>query len=147
MYAVWCSMERPQDPFTIVPGIPIKEKFKHWTKSKIRSEIIDAENADLHHNVDALQFIKENGPDTLINSLSLNTRTWNKKTNTWDNNISVEKQKDFINKFYKRCSHSYEKPSMVDRGIQVILNSTVWTKNANGGAYKYMKVLKLIMNM
>ena len=28
---------------------------------------------------------------------------------------------------------------MVDRGIQVILNSTVWTKNANGGAYKYMK--------
>jgi len=139
MYALWCSMERSQDPFTIIPGIPISEKFKHWTKSKIRLEILEAETSDLHQNEDAMEFIKENGPDTLINSLSINIRSWNSKTNSWDNNDSVKKQKDFIDKFYKRCSHSYEKPSMVDRGIQVILNSTVWTKNANGGAYNYMK--------
>ena len=139
MYALWCSMERPQDPFTIIPGIPISEKFKHWTKSKIRSEILEAETSDLHQNEEAMQFIRENGPDTLINSLSINIRTWCPKTNSWVNNKSVKKQREFLDKFYKRCSHSYEKPSMVDRGIQVILNSTVWTKNANGGAYKYMK--------
>eukprot|EP00092_Neocalanus_flemingeri_P000078 GFUD01000080.1.p1 GENE.GFUD01000080.1~~GFUD01000080.1.p1 ORF type:complete len:1171 (-),score=266.56 GFUD01000080.1:163-3675(-) len=140
MYALWCSMERRQDPFTIVPGIPIKENFKNiWTKSKIRSEILEAETGDLRMNEEAMKFIKENGPDTLINSLSINIRYWDKKTNSWENNKNVAKQKDFINKFYKRCSHSYEKPSMVDRGIQVILNSTIWTKNANGGAYKYMK--------
>ena len=28
---------------------------------------------------------------------------------------------------------------MIDRGIQVILNSTVWTRTANGGAYSAMK--------
>ena len=95
-------------------------------------------------NKDALKFIKENGPDTLINSLSINLRHWDKKTNSWVNNKSLEKQKEFIVKFYKRCSHSYEKPSMVDRGIQVILNSTLWTKKANGGAYKCMKVVVLI---
>merc|ERR1719348_1723688 len=86
-----------------------------------------------------MEFIIQNGPDTLINSLSLNTRKWNPNTNSWENNLSIKNQKDFINKFYKRCSHSYEKPSMVDRGIQVILNSTIWTKNANGGAYNDMK--------
>ena len=94
-------------------------------------------------NEDALKFIRENGPDTLINCLSINIRYWDKKTNSWIKNKSVEKQKEFIDKFYKRCSHSYEKPSMVDRGIQVILNSTIWTKNANGGAYLAMKVITL----
>merc|ERR1719268_380474 len=87
-----------------------------------------------------MDFIIQNGPDTLINSLSLNTRKWNSKTNSWENNLSIKDQKDFINKFYKRCSHSYEKPSMVDRGIQVILNSTVWTVGYNGAAYYAMKV-------
>ena len=91
-------------------------------------------------NEDATKFITENGPDTLINSLSVNVRYWDKETSSWINNKNLAKQKEFINKFYKRCSHSYEKPSMVDRGIQVILNSTVWTKNANGGAYHAMKV-------
>jgi len=139
MYALWCSMEHRQDPFTIIPGIPVKEDFKNWTKSRIRSQILEAETGDLYDNKDALKFIKENGPDTLINSLSINLRHWDKKTNSWVNNKSLEKQKEFIVKFYKRCSHSYEKPSMVDRGIQVILNSTLWTKKANGGAYKCMK--------
>jgi len=139
MYALWCSMERRQDPFTIIPGIPIKEEFKGWTKSRIRSEILEAETGDLLKNEDATKFITENGPDTLINSLSVNVRYWDKETSSWINNKNLAKQKEFINKFYKRCSHSYEKPSMVDRGIQVILNSTVWTKNANGGAYHAMK--------
>ena len=49
MYALWCSMERRQDPFTIIPGIPIKDNFKDWTKSRIRSEILEAETGDLLH--------------------------------------------------------------------------------------------------
>jgi len=139
MYTLWCSMERRQDPFTIIPGTPIKEEFKDWTKSRLRHEILEADTAELNHNEDAMRFIIENGPDTLINSLSVNMRYWDKDSEKWVNNKSIEKQKEFIDKFYKRCSHSYEKPTMVDRGIQVILNSTVWTKSANGGAYKYMK--------
>ena len=38
----------------------------------------------------------------------------------------MQKQRLFVNKFYKRCSHSYEKPSMVDRGIQVYLFIVYW---------------------
>ena len=37
----------------------------------------------------------------------------------------MKKQREFLDKFYKRCSHSYEMPTMTDRGIQIILNSTV----------------------
>merc|ERR1719334_1757961 len=86
-----------------------------------------------------MKFIRENGPDTLINSLSINIRTWNKETNTWVNNKCVKKQREFIDKFYKRCSHSYEKPSMVDRGIQIILNSTTWERESHSEVYKAMK--------
>ena len=34
-------------------------------------------------------------------------------------NSSLEEQQNFVEKLYKRCSHSIERPSMVDRGIQV----------------------------
>jgi hypothetical protein len=34
-------------------------------------------------------------------------------------NSSLEQQRNFVDKLYKRCSHSIEKPNMVDRGIQV----------------------------
>ena len=87
-----------------------------------------------------MEFIKENGPDTLINCLSLNWRWWNKEKGCWENNKCLKKQREFLNKFYIRCSHSFEKPAMVDRGIQVIFNSTVWNKKSHSGAYTSMKV-------
>ena len=86
-----------------------------------------------------MEFLKENGPDTLINCLSINYREWDGE-GKWVNNTSMEKQREFLNKFYKRCSHSYERPSMVDRGIQIILNSTTWEKESHTEVYKAMKV-------
>jgi hypothetical protein len=32
------------DPFTVIPAIPIGEEFSHWSKRKIRTEILEAEN-------------------------------------------------------------------------------------------------------
>jgi hypothetical protein len=32
------------DPFTVIPAIPIREEFSHWSKRKIRREILEAEN-------------------------------------------------------------------------------------------------------
>jgi hypothetical protein len=43
-----------------------------------RREILDSENRALIQNSEALDFIKENGPDTLINCISINFRTWDK---------------------------------------------------------------------
>ena len=85
-----------------------------------------------------MEFLKENGPDTLINCLSINYREWDGEG--WVNNTSMERQREFLDKFYKRCSHSYERPSMVDRGIQIILNSTTWEKESHTEVYKSMKV-------
>eukprot|EP00092_Neocalanus_flemingeri_P013687 GFUD01014760.1.p1 GENE.GFUD01014760.1~~GFUD01014760.1.p1 ORF type:complete len:1163 (-),score=280.67 GFUD01014760.1:114-3602(-) len=140
MYALWTSLEHEQDPFTVIPGIPVKESFKEkWPNSRIRREILDAETGSLLDNDFAMEFIKENGPDTLINCVSINWRSWNRESGTWENNKSLQKQREFLDKFYMRCSHSFEKPAMVDRGIQVILNSTVWNKKSHSGAYKNMK--------
>jgi len=144
MYAMWVSMSRSKDPFLIVPGIPIREKCaKAWTKMKIRKEILKAENYALNQNKEAMDFIRENGPDTLINCLSINFREWDSDGTCgggkWINNTSMEKQREFLNKFYKRCSHSYERPSMVDRGIQIILNSTTWEEESHSEVYKAMK--------
>ena len=95
-------------------------------------------------NKEAMEFLKENGPNTLINCLSINYREWDSDgqcgAGKWINNTSMEKQREFLNKFYKRCSHSYERPSMVDRGIQIILNSTTWEKESHTEVYKAMKV-------
>ena len=41
-----------------------------------RREILESENSVLIQNREALNFIRENGPDTLINSISINFRTW-----------------------------------------------------------------------
>jgi len=140
MYAMWVSMGRSRDPFLIVPGIPLKDEFKAaWTNKKIRKDILQSENYALNQNHEALNFLRETGPDTLINCLSINFREWNKETKSWMNNSSLEKQRNFLNKFYKRCSHSYERPSMVDRGIQIILNSTTWEKESHTEVYKAMK--------
>ena len=57
------------------------------------------------------------------------------------NNKSIQTQRDFLDKFYSRCSHSVEKPAMVDKGIEVILNSTVWGQKTHSGAYTNMKEL------
>ena len=37
----------------------------------------------------------------------------------WVMNSSLEKQRSFVEKLYQRCSHSIEKPTMVDKGVQV----------------------------
>ena len=58
----------------------------------------------------------------------------------------MEKQRQFIAKFYKRCSHSYERPYMVDRGIQIILNSTTWEKESHQEVYREMKVKKVVIS-
>ena len=86
--------------------------------------------------MEAMEFIKENGPDTLINCLSINWRSWNREEGVWENNTSLKKQREFLDKCYARCSHSFEKPAMVDRGIKVIINSTVWNKKSHSGAYQ-----------
>ena len=98
----------------------------------------------MFQNHEALHFLKETGPDTLINCVSINFRTWDKDKKVWVNNKSLENQRHFLNKFYKRCSHSYERPSMVDRGIQIILNSTTWEKESHSEVYKAMKVRRKI---
>ena len=51
--------------------------------------------------------------------MAINFREWDVAGECWVNNTSLDKQREFLDKFYKRCSHSYERPSMVDRGIQV----------------------------
>ena len=91
-------------------------------------------------NAEALEFLSECGPDTLINCLSVNFRVWDPEAGAWVRNTSMERQREFINKFYKRCSHSYERPYMVDRGIQIILNSTTWEKESHQEVYREMKV-------
>jgi HSP90 family molecular chaperone len=47
-------------------------------------------------------------------SISL-CRRWNQESQCWENNKSLALQREFVKKFYKRCSHSFERPSMVDR--------------------------------
>ena len=92
--------------------------------------------------------------------MAINFREWDVAGECWVNNTSLDKQREFLDKFYKRCSHSYERPSMVDRGIQVfgikifkyqqnslsylcalqiILNSTNWEKESHTEVYKSMK--------
>ena len=50
---------------------------------------------------------------------SINYRQWDPVSRQWEPNTSLDRQREFMDKFYLRCSHSYERPSMVDRGIQV----------------------------
>ena len=86
-----------------------------------------------------MEFLRESGPDTLINCLSINFRQWDAEEERWINNASMEDQRKFLAKLMKRCSHSYEKPSMVDRGIQIILNSSAWELESHEGVYKKVK--------
>ncbi|XP_023326537.1 uncharacterized protein LOC111699967 [Eurytemora carolleeae] len=139
MYSLWVSLERSVDPFLVVPAIPVLEEFNGWSKPKIRREILQAENWRLQMNTEAMKFINENGPDTLINCLSLNVRKWNAELSVWENNTDCDLQRRFVKNFYKRCSHSFERPNMVDRGIQIILNATSWGKESHSGAYQEMK--------
>ena len=134
---MWVSLGRKQDPFKIVPGIPINERFKDWTNARIRRRILYADNMTLNKDTEALDFLTQNGPDTLINCLSINFRVW--EGGRWVDNTSMEKQRQFLDKFYQRCSHSYEKPCMTDRGIQIILNSTTWEQESHQEVYRSMK--------
>ena len=86
-----------------------------------------------------MEFLRESGPDTLINCLSINFRWWDAEGQRWINNSSMAAQRQFLNKLMKRCSHSYEKPSMVDRGIQIILNSSAWELESHEGVYRNVK--------
>ena len=86
-----------------------------------------------------MEFLRESGPDTLINCLSINFRRWDAGEEKWVDNASMEDQRQFLAKLMKRCSHSYEKPSMVDRGIQVILNSSSWEMESHEGVYRPLK--------
>lgn len=137
MYAMWVSLGRSSDPFLVKPGVPVKDDFKCWTAKKIRKEILKSENCELSKNREALRFLKENGPDTLINCVALNYRWW--EGGEWVNNTSLANQRKFMDKFNKRTSHHFERPSMVDRGIQIILNSTAWEKESHSKVYLEMK--------
>lgn len=141
MYAMWVSMERPEDPFTIVPAVPLVKTVQgvKWTRKMIRKEILKSENQVLLQNQKAMTFLIRNGPDTLINCISANFRVWDNASESWKLNDDPSKQIQFIDSFYKRCSHSIEKPSMVDRGIQVIMNSTTWDPSSHGKAYTCVK--------
>ena len=86
-----------------------------------------------------MKFLRESGPDTLINCLSINFRRWDAEGKRWINNDSMEDQRKFLAKLMKRCSHSYEKPSLVDRGIQIILNNSAWELESHEGVYKAVK--------
>ena len=155
MYAMWSSLTMEKDPFLVLPAFPVLPHFSaSWPKSRIRKQIFEAESADLMMNRDALKFIRENGPDCLIkyklvlnhllridksSCVSVNLRFWNEETEQWENNKDIAKQREFVRKFYMRCSHSVESPTMVDRGIQVILNSTIWSRSTHSDAYDNMK--------
>ena len=69
-----------------------------------------------------MEFLRESGPDTLINCLSINFRRWDAEGKRWINNASMGDQRKFLAKLMKRCSHSYEKPSLVEywRSIEVL---------------------------
>jgi hypothetical protein len=88
-----------------------------------RREILESENSVLCQNREALNFIRQNGPDTLINCISVNFRTWDTQKGGWVMNSCLKKQQSFVEKLYQRCSHSIEKPSMADKGVQVSLIS------------------------
>jgi len=168
MYALWASLERPEDPFTVVtaqdivddlpstqkeigPKFSLSEGFssmtmvaqapliRKWTKARIRKEILEAENITVLKNAEAMKFIADNGPDTLINCVSANFRRWDSDSESWVYNSSIKEQRRFIDAFYKRCSHSMEKPSLVDRGVQIILNSTTWEESTHNQAYQNVK--------
>ena len=47
MYALWSSIGMDKDPFIVVPAIPSGDQFKHWTNTKIRKEILNAESKQL----------------------------------------------------------------------------------------------------
>jgi hypothetical protein len=42
-----------------------------------RREILESNNSDLLENKEALEFMRQNGPDTLINCVSLNIKEYN----------------------------------------------------------------------
>jgi hypothetical protein len=65
--------------------IRVKTLANNWwrclfkvTRKLDRREILESENRVLAKNKKALNFIRENGPDTLINCISINFRTWDK---------------------------------------------------------------------
>merc|ERR1719397_2488603 len=137
---MFISLGRKRDPFLVVPCIPLPDRLKHkWPNSRIRKEILCSENKTLNQNEAAREFLRESGPDTLINCLSINFRCWDSENKVWVNNTSMTQQREFLAKLMKRCSHSYEKPSMVDRGIQIILNSSAWELDSHQGVYRAVK--------
>ena len=71
--------------------------------------------------------------------MAINFRYWDTNLQCWVNNTSMERQREFLAKLMKRCSHSYEKPSMVDRGIQIILNSSAWQLESHKEVYTKVK--------
>ena len=49
MYAMWVSLGRARDPFIIVPGIPVNQKYRDkWPDGRIRREILQADNQALN---------------------------------------------------------------------------------------------------
>ena len=66
-----------------------------------------------------MEFLEENGPDTLINCISANFRTWDAQRGAWKLNDDKVSQKKFMDALHMRISHFVEKPSYTDRGIQV----------------------------
>ena len=77
----------------------------------------------------------------------MNFRDWNKETSKWEPNTSLRLQRLFLEKFYKRCNHSYEKPSMVDRNIQVKkdmkINKKMSENQIKAGNQKKIENLKI----
>ena len=47
MYALWSSIGTDRDPFIVVPALPMGQEFRHWTNTKIRREILNAETKQL----------------------------------------------------------------------------------------------------
>ncbi len=56
------------------------------------------------------------------------------RSEEWEMNKDLEKQRLFVNKLYARCSHSTARPSMADKGVQVSLSFTccLWTSCTPG---------------
>ncbi len=69
-------------------------QFRVWKKYTWlcgREEILESNNSDLLENKEALEFMRQNGPDTLINCVSLNIKEYNhhRFASLWISSASV----------------------------------------------------------
>ncbi|EDO30282.1 predicted protein [Nematostella vectensis] len=78
MYCMWTCLARDDDPFFVIPTKPLPPDRTYQEHIKyMRDNIIGRTNAEIAKNAEAMEYLREIGPDTLIPCF-----TWNLKGNT-----------------------------------------------------------------